>query len=338
MPLKARTLIFCVMLLSLAALPEPATAWGKFGHLVVCDLAYRNLTEASREKLKQLFQVRRGGITVKGKGRLPDRHYTSFNVGCLEEDELPRKHPEDHFINVSRDTKAIEGPSCPSNAECIFAGIERDLKALKNETAPNGDRVFALMAVGHWIGDIHQPLHISFADDRGGNGIDVKLTGKCGKSSYRAKNLHGVWDNCLLEAGLFERVRMRADFKKSWSRNTITYRAVDTLQARTTLTEEKSLVQSEPWQWAAESYKITLDPAVLYCFKVGDVCQYSQTQATRPTTGPKRLQNLNQAYLAAFKGAAEDRVKKAGFRLAHLLNLALDPGYTVPIQNSTQRP
>lgn len=338
MTMKARYLIASLMFFGLATLPGQAMAWGKFGHLVVCDLAYRNLTEASRDKLKQIFEVEDGGITVEGKGKLDDRHYTSFNIGCLEEDALPRRHPKDHFINVSRDTKSIEGNACPNDAECTLAGIERDLDTLKDEAASNEDRVFALMAVGHWIGDIHQPLHISFADDRGGNGIDAKLKGKCGKSRYRVKNLHGVWDNCLLEAGLFERVRKRADFKKSWSKNTITYRAVDTLQANTSLADEQSFVESEPWEWAAESYQITTDPDVHYCVQVGDFCQYSATTTTLPSGGPKRFQEIDQDYLAAFERTAQERVKKAGFRLANLVNLALDPGYSGPVQNSSQKP
>ena len=341
--LKMRYLAAFLILLGLFVLvlthqPKQAQAWGKFGHLVVCDLAYRNLTDTSQEKLKELFNGKKG-ITVKGKGKLKDRHYTSFNLGCLEEDELPRKHPDDHFVNVSRDTKSIDGNACPNNGECIFAGIERDLAILKDETASKEDRVFALMAIGHWIGDIHQPLHISFADDRGGNWIDVQLAGKCGRSSFRPKNLHSVWDNCLLEAGLFERVRQGPKFKKSWSKNTITYAAVSTIQDATTLTEEKSFIGGKPWEWAAELYKVTLDPNVRYCVKVGDLCQYSQTKVKLASSKSKRrLENLDQNYLAAFERLVEERVKKAGFRLAHELNKALDPNYTEPIKNSTQKP
>lgn len=324
-------LAFCV------AMPGQAKAWGKFGHLVVCDLAYRKLTDTSRTKLKTLFQSNAGGVMVKGKGKLKDRRYTSFNIGCLEEDELPRKHANDHFINVSRDTKTITGNACPTEKSCTLAGIQRDLNTLKDESAKRGDRVFALMAIGHWIGDIHQPLHTSFADDKGGNGIAVTLDGKCATGSPRPKNLHSIWDNCLLDSGMFQRVRLREDFKKSWSRFTITYRAVDTLLARTSLTEEKTLVGVDPWAWAAESYVITLSPEVLYCIKVGDLCQYSATAAKKPD-GKTRNQPINQAYLAAFAPVAEERVKRAGFRLAHLINLALDPGYTVPIQGSMQKP
>jgi hypothetical protein len=275
---------------------------------------------------------------VKGRGKLPDRHYTAFNLGCLEEDAIPRRHAEDHFINVDRQTTAITDSACPADGECILSGLRRDLAILKDKTKPREERVFALMAIGHWVGDIHQPLHISFADDRGGNGIDVHVTGGCGTSKYHPDNLHAVWDNCLLEAGLFERVRQRADFKKTWGPRTITYRAVDTLQANTTLAEERSLVGIDPRPWADESYQITLDPRVLYCTRVANECRYSPTVVRLEPGGQKRLQQIDQAYLGSFEKVAQERVKRAGFRLAHLLNLALDPGYTQPVQNSTQRP
>ena len=144
--------------------------------------------------------------------------------------------------------------------------------------------------------------------------------------------------HCLLEAGLFERVRKRADFKKTWSKNTITYRAVDTLLAQSSHTEEKAMVGSQPWEWAAESYAITLRPEVLYCVKVGPSCQYTATVPVLPNEAAKRTQKIDQAYLASFERLAQERVKKAGFRLAHLLNQALDPAYKEPLRNSTQKP
>ena len=54
--------------------------------------------------------------------------------------------------------------------------------------------------------------------------------------------------------------------------------------------------------------------------------------------GKRRVQKLDQKYLAKFKDIAEERVKLGGFRLAHLINLALDPAYTEPVRNSTQGP
>ncbi|WP_068877103.1 MULTISPECIES: S1/P1 nuclease [unclassified Phenylobacterium] len=309
--------------------PSPAKAWGALGHLTVCDLAYRNLTPTARAALNELLQSRRGGTVVQSRDGVELRRYTSFNLGCLEEDARPRKHASDHFINVDRTVPAITASACPGTGSCILEGIRRDLSTLKDATKSREDRVFALMAVGHWIGDIHQPLHVSFKDDAGGNGIEVSVAGGCSGGS-RPKNLHSVWDNCLLQAGMFQRVRLRADFKSTWGPNTITYRAVDTLLANTTVTEERSLVAGDPTNWADESYQITITPAALYCAPAGGTCV-----SGAPPTGKLRI---DQAYLRAFDRIAQDRVRLAGFRLAHLLNLALDPDYTQPIQNSTQNP
>lgn len=327
---------FSVIVLGYIFPSGSAKAWGEYGHLTVCDLAYRNLTDASKEELKKLFRASEGGITVRDHEGVERRHYTSFNVGCLEEDVVPRRHPKDHFINIDRQTASISSANCPTGGTCVFAGIERDLAILKDQQKTDEERVFALMAVGHWIGDIHQPLHVSFSDDRGGNAIAARLSGKCGSSTYRVKELHGVWDNCLLEAGVFERVRKRADFKKTWGKRTITYRAVDTLLANTSVSEEQAIVGDDPLIWANESLQLTLQPEVLYCVKVGDTCRYSETETTHP--GQDRLVQLDQEYLRDFETIAQERVRKAGFRLAHLINLALDPGYSTPIQNSTQEP
>lgn len=164
----------------------------------MCELAYRKLTDPAKAELNRLF---RKGIFVEGRGTLPDRH-TSFNRGCLEEDELPRRNEIDHYMNVDRKTKTIDANTCPLADTCVFAAITRDFDKLKNRPLPGSDRVFALMALGHWIGDIHQPLHVSFADDRGGEWIKICLEGKCGTSrESKPDNLHAVWDKCLLDAG-----------------------------------------------------------------------------------------------------------------------------------------
>jgi len=329
--------------ISFVAPPQEAKAWGELGHLTVCDLAYRNFTPQTRVALDTLFQPRAGGVHIPTSGDQEGRVYTSFNVGCLEEDERPRKHPKDHFINVDRWVQAITDGTCPLSpttgqpGKCIFEGIERDLRILKDATKSRQERVIALMAIGHWVGDIHQPLHISYEDDAGGNGIDVQFKGQCGPSRtsskpYRPGNLHAVWDNCLLQNGIFQRVRERQDFKASWGWRTITYRAVDTLKANTSLAQERSYVASEPWQWAAESYAITRDPGVQYCVMVGTRCQYSATQPILHDGDAARKAVVGADYLKAYKDIAGERVAKAGFRLAHLINLALDPNYTQPTE------
>ena len=328
-----RNLLVALALIVAGLTAQTARAWGEYGHLTVCDLAYRNLTPTSRTAIQELLQSRTGGIVVAAREGFEGRRYTSFNVGCLEEDARPRRHPRDHFINVSRDTASIGDDNCPptsggSAAQCILSGIQRDRTTLADRSRSNQDRVMALMALGHWIGDIHQPLHVSFADDVGGNNLDISVRGRCGTSTYRPGNLHAVWDNCLLQAGLFERVRQRADFNPAWGERTITYRAVDTLMANTPLALEQSYVASQPHEWANESLQITRAGSVGYCVVQANRCEPPSGQAARVL--------IDSTYRQNHAAVAQERVRRAGFRLAHIINIALDPNYTGPTANGGQ--
>ena len=71
-----------------------------------------------------------------------------------------------------------------------MTAIKKDFEVLSSSNASPGQKLASLKFLGHWVGDIHQPLHVSFEDDRGGNSIQV--TGVCGS------NLHSAWDTCLV--------------------------------------------------------------------------------------------------------------------------------------------
>jgi len=44
----------------------------------------------------------------------------------------------------------------------------------------------------HFLGDLHQPLHIGLADDKGGNTFQVRWFGE-------GANLHWVWDEKIID-------------------------------------------------------------------------------------------------------------------------------------------
>ena len=95
-----------------------------------------------------------------------------------------------------------------------------------------------------------------------------------------------------------------------------------------------AMVGGEPWQWAAEAYVITRAPETLYCTLAGSTCRYSPQSAT--LSGTKREQIVDAGYLARYAPVAQEQVRRAGFRLAHLLNQALDPAYREPARDGTQ--
>ena len=49
----------------------------------------------------------------------------------------------------------------------------------------------ALKFLVHFIGDMHQPLHVGRGEDRGGNSIRVRWFGE-------SRNLHSVWDSAII--------------------------------------------------------------------------------------------------------------------------------------------
>src|SRR5689334_18858800 len=55
-----------------------------------------------------------------------------------------------------------------------------------------GRRGPALKFLTHYVGDIHQPLHIGCKKDKGGNSIEVQLFS-------RRTNLHAVWDDGIIK-------------------------------------------------------------------------------------------------------------------------------------------
>src|SRR5260370_36089555 len=78
---------------------------------------------------------------------------------------------------------------CGGMAHVVIA-IKKDFEVLSSSNASQAKKLGSLKFLGHWVGDIHQPLHVSFEDDRGGN--NVLVTGECGS------NLQSAWDTCLV--------------------------------------------------------------------------------------------------------------------------------------------
>lgn len=64
---------------------------------------------------------------------------------------------------------------------------------LKDSKSNFKARQEALWFVGHFVGDIHQPMHVGFPEDLGGNRHQLQL--EDGSKS----NMHKVWDGQIIE-------------------------------------------------------------------------------------------------------------------------------------------
>jgi hypothetical protein len=216
-----------LVLFSLAPIPA-ALAWdgeGR-GHRIVCELAFREVRDATRERIKRLMRTD------------PDFH--RFSEACTWPDRR-RKRPAEHYVNLPRHARGLdEADPCPRAGRCLLTAIEEDLAVLASPAASEAAKLAALKFLGHWVGDLHQPLHVGFADDRGGNVIETE--GSC------ADGLHAAWDGCILKQTLGRDVS-----------------AVVARLQEITPAERAAWVASRPLDWANESFAITIHPATRYC-------------------------------------------------------------------------
>ena len=106
--------------------------------------------------------------------------------------------------------------------------------AILQSRAPDVERLVALKYVVHLVGDIHQPLHVGLASDKGGNLFQVRAFG-------RGTNLHAIWDG--------ELIRRRAGGLSQLLRDASALGA----SARSR--------QADPASWASESCRVSRSPS-----------------------------------------------------------------------------
>lgn len=177
----------CLMLL---LMPASALAWGETGHRLVCQLAFDSLSTPAKGFVTDTLAQ---GELLDGNGS------TDFAEACLWADKARYEDYkwtyEQHFINVPRAAKRIEfGRDCAA-MDCIAVGIQRSLTYLSRPAEGKRDKArnaAALRFLGHYLGDLHQPLHVSHGEDLGGNLIVVKWFDE-------DTNLHAVWDRKIME-------------------------------------------------------------------------------------------------------------------------------------------
>ena len=90
----------------------------------------------------------------------------------------------------------------------LFIAINKCIDVLKSKSSDNESKAFHLKLLVHFIGDLHQPLHLGQKEDRGGNRINVKWFG-------RNTNLHSVWDSKMIDGYQMSYSEMAYNLQKS---------------------------------------------------------------------------------------------------------------------------
>ena len=274
-------------LLVLVLMPTLAFAWGGTGHKVVCQIAYDELADDARLELDRLLAQ--------------DADFESYAESCLFADKPKVIRPIDHYVNYPRSATAVTAGGCPMADSCVVTAIVDDVAVLKNSESSDAEKLLAMKLLGHWVGDVHQPLHVSFKDDKGANSINVD------REEMEWPNFHGIWDGEILSYNLGD----------------------DYLQIAMQLRGAISNKQREAWkhdllvEWVNESFQITISPATQYCVRRQNACWYSTDNMLLSGDEAWREIEISDRYLRKHGDVVELRLQKAGVRLAQLLNESL---------------
>lgn len=161
----------CFMLL-----PALVSAWGATGHRVIGRVAEGHLSPVARQEVRALL----GHASLARASTWPDE---------IKSDPEWRDANPPHWVTIP-DGQTYENTKKNPNGD-VIQGIERVRAVLGNRALPTDERTVALKFLAHYIGDLHQPLHVGCGDDRGGNEVLVLWHSE-------PSNLHRVWDSDMI--------------------------------------------------------------------------------------------------------------------------------------------
>lgn len=169
-----------LIIISLLWISLSAVAFDGLGHRVVAVIAYQNLTDKARSQVDAVLGKR--GII-----------YESTWADEIRSDKKYDYSHVWHYQNL-RDSLTVQdlgellaGPA--AEGEHLFYAID----LMKSRLKKNKSDAEALKFLVHFVGDLHQPMHLGRKEDLGGNKVDTKWFGK-------SVNLHALWDRELPES------------------------------------------------------------------------------------------------------------------------------------------
>ncbi|XP_047161631.1 endonuclease 1 [Vigna umbellata] len=171
-----------------------ALGWSKEGHVMTCQIAQALLEPEASEAVNRL---------------LPDYVKGNLSALCVWPDQIRHGYKYRwtsplHFIDTpdnacsfqySRDCHDSHGVE----DMCVAGAVKNFTSQLKQYREGTSDQRYnmteALLFLSHFMGDIHQPMHVGFTTDEGGNTIELRW--------FRHKsNLHHVWDREIILSAL----------------------------------------------------------------------------------------------------------------------------------------
>lgn len=156
----------------------PSFGWGQKGHDTTVAIATRHLSKATASSVSEILD----GMSpiywanwLDNASHTPEYAYTKTW----------------HYKNVDADQKYEDVPAVESGD--IVTALRQQIAVLSDSKSDKAQKNLAMKILLHLMGDLHQPMHLGHASDRGGNRTQVQFFSQ-------GSNLHSVWDTKLPNA------------------------------------------------------------------------------------------------------------------------------------------
>ena len=159
-----------------------AFCWGLLGHRVIAEIAQQHLSKKAKKELKKII----GRETLAWWSNWPDfiKSDSTWNhASPWHYVDLPGHMQKEQFITEMKNM----------TRKNLYTQIQAMQAQLKDKSLPVEQRRIALSFLIHFVGDLHQPLHVGRDEDDGGNKIVVYWFGE-------KTNLHSVWDTYFIKS------------------------------------------------------------------------------------------------------------------------------------------
>jgi len=166
-----------IFLLSFQISFSGSNNWGKTGHRVTGEIAEQYLSKKTKRAIDDLLDNQ-------------SLAFVSTYGDEIKSDNKFRSYGPWHYVNFPFDSDYESHPK--SEKGDIIQGINTCIAVLKNPNASKDKKAFHLRMLVHFIGDLHQPLHVGMAKDKGGNDFQVRWFDD-------GTNIHSVWDTKMID-------------------------------------------------------------------------------------------------------------------------------------------
>lgn len=152
-----------------------SSAWGNKGHALVAEVAFQYLDATTKKNVLHYLD----GMSIEEAANWMD---------AIKSDHKNDFMKPWHYIDIEKG-----GTQMPAG-DNIVTVLRSTLKDLDNKKDLTQEQIKEkILILFHLIGDLHQPLHVGYPGDKGGNDVKISFMG-------RDSNLHSVWDSGIIDS------------------------------------------------------------------------------------------------------------------------------------------